>query len=125
MSINPKVKGAAGELEFCNRYNIFFGEQLKRNLLQTREGGADITGCDPWVVEVKRCQNIEHPKWWRQVSAAVTAEHEIPVVAYRVNNGKWTFQLPASLMGIETNGWIIANEDIWLQLVMREQNSKV
>jgi len=121
MGINPKVKGAKGELEFCDRYSIFFGEKLKRNLLQTREGGADITGAHPWVIEVKRCQNVEHNKWWRQVTAAVTRGDEIPVVGYRVNNGKWTFQVPSLLMGIECGSYVICSEDIWLKLVMREQ----
>jgi hypothetical protein len=125
MGINPKVKGAKGELEFCSRYDIFFGETLKRNLLQTREGGADVTGCNPWVIEVKRCQNVEHNKWWRQVNAAVKEAWEIPVVAYRVNNGRWTFQVPSKLLGIECSGFVVTNEDIWLKLVMREQNSKV
>ncbi len=120
MGINPKAKGAKGELEFINRYQPFFSEPLKRNLLQTREGGSDITGCHPWVIEVKRCQQLEHNKWWRQVSAAITdPDIEIPTVAYRQNHGQWNFQLPAMLLGIESSHFILANEDIWLAIVLK------
>lgn len=122
MGINPKVKGAKGELEFIARYQPFFQEPLKRNLLQTREGGSDVTGSHPWVIEIKRCQQIEHNKWWRQVTAAVVdPDVEIPVVAYRQNNCKWQFQLPASFIETQIDGFVIANEDIWLALVLSKR----
>ena len=121
MGINPRTKGAKGELDFINRFQPFFLEPLKRNLLQTREGGADITGSDPWVIEVKRCQSVEHNKWWRQVNAAVTEEFHIPIVAYRQNFMAWMFQVPSEMLGIEHPGFIVCNEDIWLQLVLRDR----
>ncbi len=120
--VNPRTKGADGELEFCNRFQPFFIDPLKRNLLQSREGGADITGCDPWVIEVKRCQQIELNKWWKQVSAAVTEEWHIPTVAYRQNFGQWTFLLPSDMLGIDHPGYVIAHEDVWLQLVLRKDD---
>ena len=121
MGLNPKVKGAKGELEFIGRYQPFFpNTTLKRNLLQTREGGADITGGEPWVIEVKRCQQIENNKWWKQVKAAINdPTSEIPVVAFRQNHGQWRFQVPSDLMGIEDDSYVICSEDIWLKLVFR------
>jgi hypothetical protein len=119
MGINPRTKGSKGELEFISRYQPFFNEPLKRNLLQTREGGSDITGCHPWVIEVKRCQQIEHNKWWKQVSMAVLDPSvEMPIVAYRQNNCKWNFQLPASFLDPSIQGYVVASEDIWLALVL-------
>lgn len=123
MALNPRTKGADGELEFCSRFQPFFSESLKRNLLQSREGGADITGSDPWVVEVKRCQLVEHNKWWRQVKAAVTEEWQIPVVAYRVNFGAWLFLIPSSMLGLEHEGYVLASEDVWLQLVIKQNGT--
>lgn len=121
MALNARNKGKAGELEFIKKFEIFFDHPLKRHLDQWREGGSDIEGCEPWVIEVKRCEKLEHNKWWAQVNKAVSAEEEIPVVAYRRNMIKyWTFQVPVTLMGIEHPGFALVHEDIWLQLVLRK-----
>lgn len=119
MPINAREKGKAGELEFCHRFSPFFHTELKRNLLQTREGGADIDGCAPFQIEVKRCQKVELKKWWRQVNAAIKDPAEIPTVAYRQNKQPWRFLLPAYLLGVDDNGFIEVNEDIWVKFVMK------
>jgi hypothetical protein len=117
MPINARNKGKAGESEWINRYQPFFPDQLKRNLLQVREGGADISGCEPFQIEIKRCEKLEHPKWWRQVMAAVSGE-EIPVVAFRQNHKEWRYLLPASLMIKDCEGYVEADENIFLKLVL-------
>jgi hypothetical protein len=33
--------------------------KLRRNLMQTREGGHDICGLDHLAIEVKRCETLE------------------------------------------------------------------
>ena len=119
MGINPRTKGKEGEREFVNRFQMFFPEEIKRNLLQTREGGADISGCYPFQIEIKRCQKIEKPKWWRQVLAACSGD-EIPVVAYRVNNGPWMFLIPADLVIDDCAGYMEVEERIFLMLVHKE-----
>lgn len=117
MGINVRTKGKAGESEFVNRFQMFFPNELKRNLLQTREGGADISGCHPFCIEVKRCEKIERPKWWRQVLAA-TAPDEISVVAFRQNKKPWTFLLPVYLMIPGAEGYVEASEEVFLAVVM-------
>ena len=120
MGINPRTKGSKGELEFINRFQPFFSDTLKRNLLQTREGGSDVTGCHPWVIEVKRCEKVEPNKWWKQVKAAVIdLDTEMPVVAYRQNFGGWKFLIPSSMVGIEDDKYIECSEDVWLKLVLK------
>ncbi len=118
MGINVRNKGKAGESEFVNRFQMFFPNEIKRNLLQTREGGADISGCAPFQIEVKRCQKLELPKWWRQVTAACLHEDDIPVVAYRRNHEGWLFLLPTSLMGLGGGGYVLASEEVFLKLVV-------
>lgn len=117
MAINPRTKGKEGEREFVNRFNMFFPGELKRNLLQTREGGADISGCHPLCIEVKRCERIELNKWWKQVTKATEPE-EISIVAYRPNKQPWRFLLPVYLMIPGQDGYVEASEEVFLALVM-------
>ena len=130
--VHARNKGKDGELEWIKTFGILFkGRELKRNLDQTREGGADILGCEPFIVEVKRCEKLELDKWWRQVKAAeetLKSAHlagpdsdqpfkRISVVSYRQNRGQWTFLLPASLMGIDTDSYVIAKLELFIKLV--------
>jgi len=117
--INVRDKGKKGETEFCNRFNMFFPKELKRNLLQTREGGADVTGCQPFQIEIKRCEKLEKEKWWGQVNRACN-HGDIPIVAYRQNKQPWRFLIPVTYIGLETNRWAEIDEDSWVELVMRE-----
>lgn len=119
MGINVRNKGKAGESEWVNRYQMFFPNEIKRNLLQTREGGADISGCSPFQVEVKRCQKLDRRAWWRQVTAACLHEDDIPVVAYRQNHCPWFYLLPASMLGIRSDTYVEATEDVFLALVLK------
>jgi hypothetical protein len=117
MAINVRDKGVKGEQEFFKRFDMFFQDTLKRNLLQTREGGADITGCSPFQIEVKRCEKLEFPKWWRQVSLAC-GPSDIPVVAFRVNSGPWRFLLPFNLVVPDTEGYMEVEERLFINLVL-------
>jgi len=122
MGINSMQKGKKAESEFINRFQPFFPDTIKRNLLQTREGGSDVTGAHPWVIEIKRCEKVEHNKWWKQVNAAVIdLDNEIPVVAYRQNFGGWNFQIPSMMLGISDEGYILVSEDIWLKMLFKSQ----
>lgn len=122
--VHARNKGKDGELEWIKTFGILFkGRELKRNLDQTREGGADILGCEPFIVEVKRCEKLELDKWWRQVKVAEQAllaqdkTVRIPTVSYRQNRGQWTFLLPASLMGIDTDSYVITKLELFIKLV--------
>lgn len=120
MGINIRNKGAKGELEFCARFNMFFPKPLERNLLQTREGGSDVTGCDPFVIEVKRVEdtcNGNKNSWWRQVTNATVPPY-ISTVAFRPNRSAWRFLIPAQLI-VDHPGYMEITEEVWLQLVLQ------
>jgi len=53
----------------------------------------DLIGV-PWIaLEVKRVENLSGlGSWWRQTLAA-TREHQIPVLFYRQNHGKWNVRM--------------------------------
>ena len=53
MSASQRNKGAAGEREVCSLIREHLGIKAVRNLLQTREGGADLK-LNPYSIEVKR-----------------------------------------------------------------------
>lgn len=115
--VNIRAKGAKAELEFCDRFSPFFPCRLERNLLQTREGGSDIMGSHPFVIEVKRVEDTgmgNKNSWWRQVEAAVLhPEIEIPCVAYRPSRNPWSFLVPW-----EHGGFCQITEEQWLRLVL-------
>ena len=122
--VNIRQKGAKAELEFCKRFDPFFPNTLERNLLQTREGGSDVTGCYPFVIEVKRVEKCDlgnKNSWWRQVCAA-TINPGISVVAFRPSRSAWRFLIPANLLDIDDPGWMEISEETWLKLVLRELN---
>ena len=122
MGLNIRKKGAAAELEFCHRFQPFFHFPLERNLLQTREGGSDVTGCEPFCIEIKRVEdtgNGNKNSWWRQVQACVNDE-QIAIVAFRPSRSAWRFLIPSKLLGIECDIYMEVTEEIWLKLVFKE-----
>lgn len=120
--VNIRAKGSKAELEFCTRFQPFFSQKLERNLLQTREGGSDVMGSHPFVIEIKRVEdtcNGNKAKWWSQVCKAVKQpDIEIPCVAYRASRSPWSFLVSSDLMGIE-GGYIEISETLWLKLVLK------
>lgn len=65
--------------------------KLTRNLNQARDGGSDILGL-PWCsIEVKRHEELQVPKWWRQTLEA-TGKDQIPVLIYRKSRCMWKVQ---------------------------------
>lgn len=97
-----KAKGASGERELASLlvgWAMSAGVQLdlKRNLEQTRGGGHDLTGLEPYglAVEVKRVETLAIPSWWRQAVRQAEAVDCAPVLAYRQNRKGWTFMVRA------------------------------
>lgn len=120
--INIRDKGAKAELEFCSRFQPFFPNKLERNLLQTREGGSDVTGCHPFVIEIKRVEDLcdsNKARWWAQVTRAAEGTGGIPCVAYRPNRSPWQFILPATLIGLD-EGFVEVSETVWLRFVVKQ-----
>ena len=115
--VNINKKGSRGELEFINNFGQYFPEPLFRNLDQTRDGGADIKGCHPFQIEVKRREKPSLNSWWDQVNKALTSEDEIPVVAYRKNHYGWRFLIPLSMIGVESDQYMELNPEAFIEVL--------
>jgi hypothetical protein len=65
------------------------GFEVKRNVDQARNGGADCLELPGFAVECKRQERLSRPAWWAQaVEQGVRAGAE-PIVWYRRNNEPW------------------------------------
>lgn len=65
---------------------------LKRNTLQSDDGGSDIAGL-PWLaLEVKYQEQENVNGWWRQ-TLEQAGQDGIPVLVYRRNNAKWRVRM--------------------------------
>jgi hypothetical protein len=98
---SSRNKGARGEREFIailqQVVDGVFGSgkvTLKRNLFQTREGGADVAGFPDWLdvyaVEVKRQETLQLRQWWRQTVSQCTRGLQYGILAYRRNGEDWS-----------------------------------
>ncbi len=67
--------------------------KMKRNLVQSREGGHDLVGIDWLAVEVKRHETLSLPAWWRQTVDQAERIGGIPFLAYRQNRTPWRFRV--------------------------------
>lgn len=120
MSINIREKGKQGEYDVCKMLQPLFPTKLERNLEQTRAGGADIKGCEPFQIEVKRVQDCglgNKQSWWKQVNRASKPD-EIPVVIYRPNKAKWRVLIGADLLGVDSDEWMDVSIDLFHTLVV-------
>lgn len=82
-------KGARGEREFLALLGEELGGMLTRNLQQTREGGADCLCVKGWAIEVKRCESLSRPAWWRQAVEQAARLGVQPMLAYRRSREPW------------------------------------
>lgn len=91
---SPKQKGSGGEYEVIVLLTSWAAEvgvrlELTRNLLQTREGGADIDGVEGMEVEVKRVENLVLSTAWAQVCKACQKTGKHPLLIHRQNRKPW------------------------------------
>lgn len=82
-------KGAAAEREVLKLLGDELGIMLTRNLQQTREGGADCLGVRGFAIEVKRCEALSRPAWWRQACEQAKRVGAEPMLLYRRNREQW------------------------------------
>lgn len=80
----------AGEYDFLRAFGGELGMSLQRNILQTRESGADCLQVKGYAIEVKRQENLSRPAWWRQAIRQADALGVEPLLAYRRNREPWT-----------------------------------
>lgn len=88
--LNSRAKGACGEREFANEMNGHLGApHFRRNLVQSRQGGADFETVGGCAVEVKRREKASWGPWVRQAAEQATAAGATPVLAWRANKQPW------------------------------------
>lgn len=62
--------------------------KLFRNQNQSADGGYDIAGLEWMALEIKRCETLSIPKWWRQCTSQGSSD-QVPILMYRQNSKKW------------------------------------
>lgn len=86
MSASQRRKGASYEREVAHYLSTVFGEPVKRNLSQSRDGGDDIR-VSGLVVECKRRRRIAVLRWYEQAKRAA-GDGGVPVVVMREDAGE-------------------------------------
>lgn len=105
-----RTKGAAGERELFKLLNAALeGEPFRRNLIQTRAGGADTEAHHPVSIEVKRQEMLRLKQWIDQMREQAEPG-QTPVLAYRRNGESWNILVDMSLEQfitylVETHGY--------------------
>ena len=97
MGAAQRRKGATAEREVANLLADQLGGDVVRNLEQTRNGGHDLLGVDPFAIEVKRCETLAIPQWWRQ-ACEQCPEGQVPALFYRQSRQPWRVILPLRYM---------------------------
>jgi hypothetical protein len=98
MGAKAGPKGKSGEYEVRDLLTAWGCEvgvvlDLSRNLLQVREGGADIDGVTGLEIEVKRVEANGINQWWAQVCRAADKSGKTPMLAHRRNRQPWRFRV--------------------------------
>jgi hypothetical protein len=83
-------KGIRAEREALHALGDRLGEQLARNLTQTRKGGDDCTEVRGWAIEIKHCERLSRPAWWRQACEQSKRRGVEPMLLFRRNREPWT-----------------------------------
>lgn len=94
MSKMQRSKGANGERELFRLLSDHLGTIIKRNLSQTRNGGADSLDLPGYAIEVKRQEAIRLDAWWQQCVEQAIAQERVPMLAYRQSRKPWRIILP-------------------------------
>jgi len=71
--------------------------ELKRNLMQSREGGHDLVGLDWLAIEVKRQEALAVGSWWKQTVRQAGAD-KVPFLMWRQNRTPWRFRVRLSAL---------------------------
>lgn len=102
MSASQRNKGSKGEREFLRLLGERLCLDLRRNLQQTREGGADCLDVAGFMIEIKRQEKLSIGAWWAQ--AIRQATDSTPALAYRQSRHPWRIIVPISVMGSAYSG---------------------
>jgi hypothetical protein len=108
MRINSRSKGMRGEREVGDllqqvadqvgrEMDLKFVPEVKRNLVQSREGGCDLVGIPGLAVEVKYQECDWKRQWWEQCVEQAARRKAIPILIWRRNHQAWQVQMIAHL----------------------------
>ncbi|MBF0283967.1 MAG: hypothetical protein HQL51_05860 [Magnetococcales bacterium] len=100
MGAMQRNKGRAGEQELARLLREHLGVEVRRNLQQSREGGADLAGLPGVALEVKRAAAPSLSAWWEQTRRQAHEGGGVPVLAFRLDRRPWRFILPLEALGI-------------------------
>ncbi len=89
MSAMQRNKGAAGERELAKILRDELGVDITRNLVQSREGGADLLGVAGWAIECKRAAIPALHTWWLQACQQADRAGLKPALIYRIDRKEW------------------------------------
>lgn len=86
---SSRTKGASGERELFALLNEALGrDTFKRNLLQSRIGGADNERSHLVALEVKRHEKLQLNQWMKQCLAQAKPG-AVPALAWRASREPW------------------------------------
>ena len=101
MGTMQRNKGRRAEQLIVNRLKDAGFESAARNLNQTRESGYDITGLEPFAIEIKDHKKLCVPQWWQQTTDNAAGDL-IPCLIYHIpHTSHWRVQLPMSVLNPE------------------------
>ena len=89
MSAKERTKGATGERELAKILRDELGAEITRNLVQSREGGADLLGVPGWAIECKRAADKSLNRWWLQACQQADRAGMKPALIYRIDRCDW------------------------------------
>lgn len=105
MASMAKTKGANAEREVCALLQPVVNKSYRaagveeamiprvvRNLLQSRQGGYDVSGVEWAAIEIKRQETLNVAKWWEQTKKSAGPNQE-PILIYRQNGRKWRIMM--------------------------------
>ena len=76
-------------MEIARLLRELLGADVTRNLVQSREGGADLLGVPGWAVEVKRAARARLSEWWLQTCQQAESTGQKPALFYRLDRQPW------------------------------------
>jgi hypothetical protein len=128
MGAKAGPKGKSGEYEVRDLltgwgHEVGIALDLSRNLLQVREGGADIDGVVGLEIEVKRVEANGINQWWAQVCKAADKSGKVPMLAHRRNRQPWRFRVrtTVALHDEYSNRWKLFPVVVDLELIEAKQ----
>lgn len=85
-------KGKTAEREFFNLLSDYLGEDVRRSLESSRDGGADNERegiLADWAIEIKRQDSAKLTSWWAQALEQGVSSGLTPALAYRLPRRPW------------------------------------